>query len=163
MHGPKNKQKKKKKKKKGILCFWSEFFLRLHCRRGGTGPHYSAQCARFGSTGGIYDVLIQTEQTAVSDCFPFLSCFEAIIRYLFLGCHLGGKVHWCQQHRNTKHHDYYEQSTSLRPTYLNFRRPDRPWDFLLDGYREGGGIFRGVKLPGREADHLLPCSAEVKN
>jgi hypothetical protein len=43
-------------------------------------------------------------------------------------------------------------------------RPDRFWDppnLLYNGYRR---IFpRGVKLPGREADHLLPTSTEVKN
>jgi hypothetical protein len=38
------------------------------------------------------------------------------------------------------------------------RRPDRLWgppDFLYNGY--------GVNRPGREADHSLPTSAEIKN
>jgi len=44
-------------------------------------------------------------------------------------------------------------------------RPDRLWgppSLLSNGYQE---LFLslGVKRPGREADHLFPSSAEVKN
>jgi hypothetical protein len=42
------------------------------------------------------------------------------------------------------------------------RRPDRLWgpsNLLSNGYR---GLSLGVKRPGREADHSLPASAEVK-
>jgi hypothetical protein len=41
------------------------------------------------------------------------------------------------------------------------KRPDRlggPPSLLCNGYR---GIFSGVKWPGREADHLTPCSAPL--
>jgi hypothetical protein len=44
------------------------------------------------------------------------------------------------------------------------RRPDRLWSppsLLSSGYRE---LFPwGLKRPGREADHSLPTSAEIKN
>jgi hypothetical protein len=42
------------------------------------------------------------------------------------------------------------------------RRPDRLWgphSLLFNGYR---GSFHEMKLPGREADHLPPTSAQVK-
>jgi hypothetical protein len=41
--------------------------------------------------------------------------------------------------------------------------PDRLWgppNLLSNGYP--GNLFPGVKRPRREADHLLPTSAEVK-
>jgi hypothetical protein len=40
-------------------------------------------------------------------------------------------------------------------------RPDRSWDppgLLYNGY----GVFTGVQLPGRDVDHPLPSSAEIK-
>jgi hypothetical protein len=47
--------------------------------------------------------------------------------------------------------------------FLSPQRPDQFWDpsnLLQSGYR---GAPTGVKCPGREADHSLLSSAEVKN
>jgi hypothetical protein len=44
------------------------------------------------------------------------------------------------------------------------QRPDRFWgppSLLFNGYR--GALSAWLKLPGREADHSPPSSADVKN
>jgi hypothetical protein len=47
----------------------------------------------------------------------------------------------------------------------NHRHPDRFWDppgpFYIQWLR--GALPSGIKQPGRETDHSLPTSAEVKN
>jgi hypothetical protein len=48
----------------------------------------------------------------------------------------------------------------LTELYAFLKKSWYPPTFLSDGYR---GLFPGVKQPEPEANHSLPCSAEVKN
>ena len=96
-----------------------------------------------------------TEQSAVSDCFPFLSCFKDIIPYLFLGL----PSVWESTLVSTTNKRQTPQLLRTIDAHTDrcISTPDAHTDHetsCLTGIGGGGWYFPGVKKPGREADHL---------